>query len=287
MNHEPIKFVFWGTSDFSVYILDSLKSKGFLPSLIISTPDKPQGRKLEIKPTLTKIWAEENNIPVLQPEKLKENDELFRNLSSLNSDVFIVASYGKIIPDVLLNIPKYKTLNVHPSLLPKLRGPSPIETAILKDIKKTGVSIMRLDKEMDHGPLLAQVEYNVPEWPKKEELEKTFGEIGGELLANVLPKWIADEIEEIEQDHSKATYCVKIEKQDALLDLAANPYENFRKVKAYSGWPNAFFFLENDGKKIRVVVKDAKYENGDFIITRVIPEGKKEMSRDDFMRGIK
>jgi methionyl-tRNA formyltransferase len=287
MNHEPIKFVFWGTSEFSVYILDSLKSKGFLPSLIISTPDKPQGRKLEIKPTLTKIWAEENNIPVLQPEKLKENDELFRNLSSLNSDVFIVASYGKIIPDVLLNIPKYKTLNVHPSLLPKLRGPSPIETAILKDIKKTGVSIMRLDKEMDHGPLLAQVEYNVPEWPKKEELEKTFGEIGGELLANVLPKWIADEIEEIEQDHSKATYCVKIEKQDALLDLAANPYENFRKVKAYSGWPNAFFFLENDGKKIRVVVKDAKYENGDFIITRVIPEGKKEMSRDDFMRGIK
>lgn len=299
MNHEPIQFVFWGTSEFSVYILDSLKSKGFLPELIISTPDKPQGRKLEIKPTLTKIWAEENNIPILQPAKL--DDEFYTKLFTLQNfcgsknlggqttdySLFVVASYGKIIPERFLEIPKYKTLNVHPSLLPKLRGPSPIETAILQDLKKTGVSIMRLDKEMDHGPIVAQAEYNVPEWPKKEELEKTFGEIGGELLANVMPKWAAGEIEEIEQDHSKATYCNKIKKEDALLDLAGNPYLNFRKVKAYSGWPNAFFFLENDGKKIRVVVKDAKYENGDFIITRVIPEGKKEMSRDDFVRGQK
>jgi methionyl-tRNA formyltransferase len=287
MTQNKINFVFWGTSEFSVYILNTLKSKGYLPALIVSTPDKPQGRKLEIKPTLTKIWAEENDIPVLQPDRLKDNEDFFTQLSSVNSDVFIVASYGKIIPERILNLPKFKTLNVHPSLLPKLRGPSPIETAILKDIKKTGVSIMRLDKEMDHGPILAQVEYNVPEWPKKEELEKTLGDVGGELLANILPKWVSGEIEEIEQDHSKATYCVKIEKNDALLDLAGNPYLNFRKVKAYSGWPNAFFFLEKDDKKIRVVVKDAKYENGDFIITRVIPEGKKEMSREDFMRGQK
>ena len=285
MPTAPIKIAFWGTSEFSVYILDELKSNGFLPALIVSTPDMPQGRKLEIKPTLTKIWATENKIPILQPNTLKNNEDLVTQLTAYNLDVAIVASYGKIIPENILNLPKFNTLNVHPSLLPELRGPSPIETAILKDMKKTGVSIMRLDKEMDHGPLLAQLEYNVPEWPKKEELEKTFGKIGGELLANVLPKWIAGEIEEIEQDHSKATYCVKIEKSDALLDLAAKPYENFRKVQAYSGWPNAFFFLENDGKKIRVVVKEAKYENGDFIITRVIPEGKKEMSRDDFMRG--
>jgi methionyl-tRNA formyltransferase len=285
MNNEPINFAFWGTSEFSVYILDSLKSKGFLPKLIISTPDKPQGRKLEIKPTLTKIWAEENKIPILQPARL--DNEFYYQLQTTHYELFIVASYGKIIPDNFLNLPKHQTLNVHPSLLPKLRGPSPIETAILEDMKKTGVSIMRLDKEMDHGPIIAQVEYNVPEWPKKEELEKTLGDIGGELLANILPKWVSGEIKEIEQDHSKATFCKKIEKQDAELDLAGNPYLNFRKVKAYSGWPNAFFFLGNDGKKIRVVVKDAKYENGDFIITRVIPEGKKEMSRDDFARGIR
>jgi len=288
MNQEPIKFVFWGTSEFSVYILNSLKSKGFLPSLIISTPDKPQGRKLEIKPTLTKIWAEENKIPVMQPAKL--DDEFFYQLQTTDYSLFIVASYGKIIPDKFLNIPKYKTLNVHPSLLPKLRGPSPIETAILEDMKKTGVSIMRLDKEMDHGPIVAQVEYNVTEWPKKEELEKIFGEIGGELLANVMPKWVAGEIKEVEQDHSKATFCKKIEKQNAELDLTADPYLNFRKIKAYSGWPNAFYFLEHHGKKIRIVVKDANYEDtllgqGELIITRVIPEGKKEMNYEDFMRG--
>jgi len=290
MTQNKIKFIFWGTSEFSVYILESLKSKGFLPALIISTPDKPQGRKLEIKPTLTKIWALENSIPVLQPEKLKDNDEFFNNLKDLKVDIFIVASYGKIIPDRFLNIPTHETLNVHPSLLPELRGPSPIETAILRDIKKTGVSIMRLDKEMDHGPIVAQVNYDVLEWPTKDELEKTFGEIGGELLANTLPKWVAGEIQEKEQDHSKATYCKKIEKQDALLDLSGDAYENFRKIQAYSGWPNAFYFVEHGDKKTRIIIKDAEYEKsllgeGVLIITRVIPEGKKEMNYEDFIRG--
>ena len=285
MNPNQIKFVFWGTSEFSVYILDALKTKGFLPSMIVSTPDKPQGRKLEVKPTLTKIWATENNIPVLQPERLKENNELFLQLSSLEVDVFIVASYGKIIPERFLNIPKYKTLNVHPSLLPTLRGPSPIETAILQDIKNTGVSIMLLDKEMDHGPILEQVKYSISEWSTKEELEKIFGKIGGELLSEILPKWISGEISAKEQDDSKATYCKKIEKQDALIDLTADAYLNFRKIKAYSGWPNAFYFLEHQGKQIRIVIKDAKYENENLLITRVVPEGKKEMNYDDFMRG--
>lgn len=290
MAHSNIKFAFWGTSEFSVYILDSLKSRGFLPELIISTPDRPQGRKLEIKPTLTKIWAEENNIPVLQPAKL--DDEFFYSLQSTDYSLFIVASYGKIIPERFLNIPKYKTLNVHPSILPELRGPSPIETAILRDIKNTGVSIMRLDKEMDHGPIVAQTNYTVSEWPKKDDLEKTFGEIGGELLAQTLPKWIAGEIKEEEQEHSKATYCKKIEKQDALIDLNADPYENFRKIKAYSGWPNAFYFVPHGDKKIRIIIKDAKYEDdlfgkGKLIITRVIPEGKKEMSYEDFLNGEK
>ena len=286
MNHKPIKFAFWGTSEFSVYILDSLKEEGFLPALIISTKDMPQGRKLEVKPTFTKVWAEENNIPILQPDKLKDNDGLFEKLSSLNFDVFIVASYGKIIPERFLEIPKRKTLNVHPSLLPELRGPSPIESAILRDIKNTGVSIMKLDKEMDHGPIVAQENYNIEEWPKREELEKTFGEIGGKLLAETLPKWIQGEIKEIEQDHSKATYCRKIEKQDALINLSGDAYENFRKIRGFSGWPNAFFFFEKDNSKIRIVIKDAEYKDGKLIITRIVPEGKKEMNYEDFLRGI-
>lgn len=280
-----IKFAFWGTSEFSVYILEALKEKGFVPSLIISTKDMPQGRKLEIKPTHTKVWALENNIPVLQPEKL--NDEAFAKVSEMAWDVFIVASYGKIIPERFLNIPKAQTLNVHPSLLPELRGPSPIESAILRDIKNTGVTIMRLDKEMDHGPIVVQREYKVEEWPKREELEKIFGAVGGDLLADILPQWVSGKIQETEQDHSKATYCKKIEKQEALLDLSADAYENFRKIRGYSGWPNAFFFVEHGDKKIRVVVKDAVFENRELIITRVIPEGKKEMDYKDFIRGLK
>lgn len=285
MNHKSPTFAFWGTSEFSVYILEALKAKGFLPTLIVSTTDKPQGRKLEIKPTHTKVWAEENNIPVYQPEKL--NDEAFAKMSETPWDLFIVASYGKIIPDRFLNIPKAKTLNVHPSLLPELRGPSPIDTAILLDIKNTGVSIMHLDKEMDHGPILAQRDYTVAEWPKREELEKIMGAIGGELLADILPDWVQGNIEEKDQDHTKATYCKKVEKQDALLDLSQDPYENFRKIQAYSGWPNAFYFIEQEGKKIRVVIKDARFENGELIITRVVPEGKKEMDYQDFLRGLK
>ncbi|MEI6480018.1 MAG: methionyl-tRNA formyltransferase [bacterium] len=285
MNSDSIKFVFWGTSEFSVYILNSLKERGFLPSLIVSTPDKPQGRKLEIKPTHTKTWAEIHNIPVFQPEKL--NDEAFEKLSKEEWDVFIVASYGKIIPERFLNIPKSKTLNVHPSLLPELRGPSPIESCILRDIKNTGVSIMQLDKEMDHGPIVIQKEYTITEWPKREELEKSFGYLGGELLADILPGWINGKIQEKEQDHSKATYCKKIEKQEALIDMSDEPYLNFRKIQAYSGWPCAFFFVKNNEKNIRVVVKDAEFKNGELIIARVIPEGKKEMSYQDFLRGLK
>ena len=287
MNHTSPNFVFWGTSEFSVYILDALAERGFLPSLIVSTPDKPQGRKLEIKPTLTKVWAEAHGIPVLQPEKLRDNEDLFSSLQAINADVFVVASYGKIIPERFLNIPKAQTLNVHPSLLPDLRGPSPIETAILRDIKNTGVTIMRLDKEMDHGPTVIQKEFTVNEWPKREELEKTLGAVGGELLADIFPDWVLGKIEEKEQDHSKATYCKKIEKQDAQLDLSADPYENFRKIRAYSGWPNAFYFLEHSGKKIRVVINDAKFENRSLLLTRVTPEGKKEMDYHDFLRGLK
>jgi methionyl-tRNA formyltransferase len=285
MNQEPVKFAFWGTSEFSVYILDSLKSKGFLPKLIVSTPDKPQGRKLEIKPTLTKIWAEKNNIPILQPAKL--DDEFYHSLLTTDYSLFIVVSYGKIIPDKFLSLPKHKTLNVHPSLLPELRGPSPIETAILRDIKNTGVSIMRLDKEMDHGPIIAQAKYDVSEWTKKEELEKTLAEIGGELLADTLPKWISSEIKEEEQDHTKATYCKKIQKLDAQIDFDEDPYLNCRKIKAYSGWPNAFYFLEHGRKKIRVIIKDADFVDGKLVITKVVPEGKKEMSYNDFARGIR
>src|SRR3989344_4841742 len=168
-NNSKIKFVFFGSSRFSVTILNELEKVGFVPTVIVSTPDRPQGRKMEIIPTEVKQWAIERNIKVYTPEKL--NEAFIASLSTDHCELFIVASYGKILPASVINLPKFKTLNVHPSLLPKYRGASPLEFAIIDDAKDTGVVIIRVDEKMDHGPIIAKKEVHIPEWPTYEELE--------------------------------------------------------------------------------------------------------------------
>ena len=148
MFNKNIKIAFFGNSEFSLIVLKELKKNGIIPELIVATPDKPQGRKMILTPTPTKVWAEENSIEYVAPEKLK--DESFLDKIK-NYNLFIVASYGKIIPNVLIDIPKYKVLNIHPSLLPKYRGPSPLQEQILNDEKHVGVSIMLIDDQVDHG----------------------------------------------------------------------------------------------------------------------------------------
>lgn len=289
---EKINFVFFGTSKFSCIILDELKAAGLLPSLIITTEDKPQGRKLVVTPPPAKIWAEENKIPLLQPPKL--NDEEFQKglkaIVNAGAELFIVASYGKIIPRKVLDLPTFGTLNVHPSLLPKLRGATPIQSAILSE-KETGVSIMLLDEQMDHGAILAQeklVGAAFSDWPPYADvLEETLAKQGGKLLAKTIPDWIDGKITPVEQNHAEATYTKKIVKEDGLIDLAGNAEENLKKIRAYAGWPSAYFFLEKNGKKIRVAIKEADLENGELKITKVVPEGKKEMPYEDFLRGNK
>ena len=285
-----IKFVFFGTSLFSVTVLETLKEHGLIPSLIVTTPDKPKGRKLVITPPPAKIWAQENNIACIQPESLKIyqkagiRKELIEKLREQEADVFIVASYGKIIPEHIFNIPKAATLNIHPSLLPKLRGATPIEGAILHE-EKTGVSIMQIDAEMDHGPIVAQkeVEISSSEWPlRSDTLEKILAKIGTELLIYVLPDWIAGSVVAHAQDHSKATFTKKIIKEDGLLDLNADPEKNWRKIQAYHGWPGTFFFVEKNGERTRVKITDAKFTDGKLEILKVIPENKKEINFSDF-----
>lgn len=218
MENKDVKFVYFGTSEFAVDVLNKLREKGFVPSLIITTPDKPQGRKLALTPSPVKVWALEQKIQVLQPEKL--DDDFISNLSSTTYDLFVVASYGKTIPKKVLGIPKHGTLNVHPSLLPHLRGASPIESAILGDDEVTGVTIMLMDEKMDHGPIVAQEIYESENWPPKaSELEKELAELGGALLAEVIPDWMEGNIDAQEQDHNAATYTQKISKENALIDL--------------------------------------------------------------------
>lgn len=273
---------FFGTSHYAVMILDALKNAGLSPSLIITTPDKPAGKGMQLTPPPVKVWAQEQKIEVLQPEKLKEAAFL-ETLKARNFDLFIVVAYGKIIPQEVIDISPKGALNVHASLLPKLRGASPIETAILQDEKHTGITIMLIDSEMDHGPIIAQKEVVMDPWPPKaRELGKALVEAGGQLLIEVIPKWLAGSIEAKPQDHSQATYTKKIIKEDALIDLSADPYKNFRKIQAYAEWPKPYFFADKHGKKIRVIIKDAEYKNDTLIIKRVIPEGKKEMDYSAF-----
>lgn len=281
---KETSFVFFGTSEFSVIVLEELKRAGFIPSLVVTQEDKPQGRHMTVTPPPVKVWALKNGISMIQPASLKTS-EVFSQLSVVSYELFIVASYGKIIPQAILDIPKYKTLNVHPSLLPKLRGPSPIQGAILSE-EETGVSIMRLNSKMDEGPIVAQEKVLVSDWPPyAPELEDLLAHKGGKLLASIIPAWIEGSISEIGQDEKLATYCKIIEKKDAQIDLLDDPQVNLRKIRAYAGWPNAFTHIHHDGKDLRLIIKSAHIEEGKLILERVIPEGRKEMSFEDFTRG--
>lgn len=285
------KITFWGSSEFSVYCLEELKNLDILPSLIITTPDAKVGRGLILTANIVKIWAKQNDIPCLTPNKL--NKDFIVELKNIGGDIALVASYGKIIPQEIINLPKYKTLNIHPSLLPKYRGPSPLQEQIINNDKATGVTIMQIDEQVDHGPIIIQEKlsesHNLVNKPVSfNELEKITAKMGVVLFAKILPLWIAGEIKATEQNHSEATFTKKVEKNDGLIDLELDkPARNYLKYLAYSTWPGTFFFLNKDGKKIRVIIKDTEYKDEQFIINRVLPEGKKEMSYDDFLRGIK
>lgn len=281
-NNKP-KIAFWGTSPFSVGVLEALKEHEIVPDLIITAPDKPKGRNLVITPTPTKIWAQENKIPFLQPKTL--DDSLTSTLSDLQPTLFLVASYGKIIPKEILDIPKHGTLNVHPSLLPKLRGASPIQSAILSE-EKTGVTIMLVDEKMDHGPIVAQKEIPIFPWPPRtSELEEVLAHEGGKLLAEIIPNWVNGKIKAREQEHTRATYTKKFTKEDGLIDLSDDPTMNFRKIQAFHIWPKAYFLTKRHGKQIQVVIVEAELIDKNLIIKKVIPEGKKEMLYDDYLRG--
>jgi len=287
MSEKHPRIAFWGTPRFAVCILDELEKAGFVPELVITAPDRPAGRNLTITPPPVKLWAKERGIAVLQPEKLTE--EVLRTLASQKRfDLFIVAAYGLIIPEKFLSLPRHGVLNVHPSLLPKLRGPSPVQTAILTE-NETGVSIMLLDAEMDHGPVIAQKK--VVSWkgapekiPKASDLEQLLAHEGGRLLAECIPGWIAGTVTAREQDHARATYTKKIAKRDGLLDMHGDPEEAFRKIRSFDRWPRAHFFAEKNGKKMRVIVTDAAYAGNKLVITKVLPEGGKETDYAVFLK---
>ena len=250
---HKIRFVYFGSSKFSSYVLEELELVGLSPILNITSAKEP-----------------------LSIEKLRE----------IEADVFIVASFGKILPKELIDLPKYGTLNVHPSLLPKLRGPAPIQNTILGQ-DEPGITIIKMDEKMDHGPILAQAKVTINPWPDHYGVvEEKLGRAGGQMLGTILPMWIDGEIMERVQDEKTATYNKLVKKEDGLLNLQDRAEENLRKVLAYSTWPGAHILFNNKfNKEIRIVVKDAKVTDGEFTPVRVVPAGKKEMDWQDFLRG--
>ncbi|MDB5237286.1 MAG: Methionyl-tRNA formyltransferase [Parcubacteria group bacterium] len=277
-----LRYAFFGTPMVAVWVLEELEAAGMLPAVIVTAPDKPAGRGMQLTPPQVKVWALERGIPVLQPEKL--NAVFVSELASYECDVFLVAAYGKILRERILTLAPSGCLNVHPSLLPKYRGAAPIEAQILADEKDIGVSLMQMDAEMDHGPILVQEHVSVPGWPiARNELSEVLARTGGRMAAAAMPAWTAGSIVPIPQQHDRATYTRKTQKEDGLIDPNGPARANYLKYCAYEGWPGLYFFVARDGKRLRVKITKASYENDTFIIERIIPEGKREMPYEQFL----
>jgi methionyl-tRNA formyltransferase len=267
---QQLNIIFFGTPDFSVTILNHMKKAGLSPTTIVTAPDRKVGRKQVLTAPPVAVWAKHEGIELLQPE---HPSDIYNVLKEKEADLFVVAAYGYIIKQNILDLPKYGTLNVHTSLLPRYRGACPIESAILHGDTETGSTIMLMDAKMDHGPIITQELINLDEDTNREELFDTLSDHGGDLLVRTIEPWVAGDISPQEQDHEAASYCYKITKADG--DISNDDdATRYRKYLAYYGWPGVFYFNE-DGKRIKVT--QARYENNRFVIERIIPEGKTEM----------
>lgn len=292
------RFAFFGTPELAAVFLDDLETGGLVPSLVVTTPDRKRGRGLEMTPPSVKKWAEARSIEMLQPDEWDASAiaALQAACTKLDIDVFVVIYYGKILPRTVLGIPKYGVLNIHFSLLPRWRGTSPVRASIANDDKVTGTSIILLDEKLDHGPVIAQKRILTPAWPPRAiELEELATHESAKLLLDILPSWLKGEIEAREQNHDLATLCPAYSKEDGLLDLRGDPYQNLLKIRAFDSTVGTHSFFERPSthsgqaaKRIRVGIIDAHIENGTLVIDRVKPEGKKEMGYEEFVRsGVK
>lgn len=272
MNKFKPKIIFFGTPIFAVPVLKALLTN-FQVQAVVTAPDKPVGRKQILTPSPVAEYATKKNIPVLKPEKLDENF-IKNHISLLDSNLFIITAYGKIIPQAILDIPKFGALNIHPSLLPKYRGPSPIQSAILNGDKVSGITIMLADKKMDHGPVVATKKIGLSDQDTFESLSKKLFEEGANLLIKIIPDFIAGKIKPIPQNDTKATYTKIITKSDGYFNLENPPSTKTleRMIRAYYPWPIAWTRWK--GKVIKL------YPDG-----LIQMEGKKPTKLENLLRG--
>lgn len=268
------KFAYFGTPYVARDTLASLVEAGYVPSVVITSPDAPRGRGLALVPCETKIWAREHGFPVLTPQTL--DNSFIQELAGYGCQFGIAVAYGKIIPQALLVAFPKGILNVHYSLLPKYRGASPLETALWNGERVTGVTIQQMAFKLDSGDILAQREVPIEPTDTTLTLRPELIRIGADLLIQTLPAFIEGTARTRTQDETQATRAPKIRKEQGLLDLFADPYKNWNTYRALCESPGTYFFAEKDEQRIRVKIVDACLDDGEFKLLRITPEGKTE-----------
>ncbi|MDQ0215075.1 methionyl-tRNA formyltransferase [Oikeobacillus pervagus] len=300
-----IKIVFMGTPDFSVPILQTLVQDGYEVQAVVTQPDRPVGRKRILTPPPVKVEAVKQNIPVLQPEKMKGSEEM-QQIIDLKPDLIVTAAYGQILPKALLDSPKLGCINVHASLLPELRGGAPIHYAILQGKKKTGVTIMYMVEKLDAGDMISQIEVPIEEQDHVGILHDKLSEAGAKLLSETLPKLINGETTPTPQDEKAATFAFNIKREEEKIDWSRTGEEIYNHIRGLHPWPVAYTTLDGKVMKIWWGEKMVAKENpspGEIIaiekdglivstgnqtsikVTELQLAGKKRMKAEQYLRG--
>jgi len=300
-----MKIIFFGTPGPSAFILEKLVSCGLDIAAVVTSLDKPKGRGLKLSPSPAAELAEKNKIKTLKPAKASD-PELIKELQKIMPDLAVVVAYGNILPKGVLEAPKHGCINLHTSLLPKYRGPSPIQSALLNGDKETGVTIMKLNEKMDKGDILLQEAVQISEDDNSQTLSDKLFEAGSKLLIKAINDIEAGKAKYSPQDNNKATYCKKITKQDGIIDLSAPAEEIVNKIRAFTPWPGAV--VRFGVKKVKMlkaekgpgsrgqgpgeVVGLIKSEGivistgkDSIIVKELQPENSKVMSADQFVSG--
>lgn len=309
MENNPIRLrtVFMGTSSFSHLILEKLLEAGYNIVSVYTQPDKKTGRKQELSESSVKILAETKKLPVKQIARFDE--EAILDLESQKPDLIIVVAYGKILPEKVLDIPGFGAINIHASLLPKFRGPSPVQNAILNGDKELGTTIMLMDEGIDSGDILAQDKLTIREETLLPEAMEKLAELSSRLLLKTLPLWVERKITPKKQDASQATFCQLIERSDGHIIWSDGATEIFNRYRAFFPWPGIFSFWETEEGRLRIKMEKVspspispeefkegqvfetegnilvKTGQGSLILHRVQPEGKRSMEISEFMNG--
>ena len=245
-----MKIGFWGTPSHAAEVLGVLLNSELEVRVVYAGPDRELGRGRTVRMGPVKRMAVENDLPVFQPEDLTEPG-VVESLREAGVDLCVVAAYGQILPRRLLNIPRFGFLNIHPSLLPKYRGASPVASAILREEETTGVSIMAIDQNVDAGPILAQEEVVISALETAETLTNRLFIVGASLLVKVLPPWVAGKLEVTDQNASMATYTKKFKKKDGKIEWGNSAHEIYARLRAFSPWPGVYTYWE--GRILKII----------------------------------